>query len=138
MKNGMAECSVCRSRLVSPSSKAIARAYDNRKIRVSSKQRALNVFLVVGDCMLVGLQVIKSLQFQYYNHVVNHLQFVIYCSNLLKRFRFLFFLCILQPVLVYMSKVDGKFNFSPISVNFLTEIAKVMFALVMLLIEVRF
>ncbi|KAH0933076.1 hypothetical protein HID58_010193 [Brassica napus] len=97
MKNGMAECSVCRSRLVSPSSKAIARAYDNRKIRVSSKQRALNVFLVVGDCMLVGL----------------------------------------QPVLVYMSKVDGKFNFSPISVNFLTEIAKVMFALVMLLIEAR-
>ncbi|KAJ4869196.1 CMP-sialic acid transporter 2 [Raphanus sativus] len=97
MKNGMAECSVCRSRLVSPSAKAIARAYDNRKIRVSSKQRALNVFLVVGDCMLVGL----------------------------------------QPVLVYMSKVDGKFNFSPISVNFLTEIAKVMFAFVMLLIEAR-
>lgn len=59
MKNGMAECSACRSRLVSPSSKAIARAYeyDNHKIRVSSKQRALNVFLVVGDCMLVGLQV---------------------------------------------------------------------------------
>lgn len=54
MKNGMAECSVCRSRSI----KAIARAYDNRKIRVSSKQRALNVFLVVGDCMLVGLQVI--------------------------------------------------------------------------------
>ncbi|KAL0739922.1 hypothetical protein Bca4012_081435 [Brassica carinata] len=91
MKNGMAECSVCRSRSI----KAIARAYDNRKTRVSSKQRALNVFLVVGDCMLVGL----------------------------------------QPVLVYMSKVDGKFNFSPISVNFLTEIAKVMFALVMLLIQ---
>lgn len=59
MKNGMAECSVCRSRLVSPSSRAISRAYDNHKIRirVSSKQRALNVFLVVGDCMLVGLQV---------------------------------------------------------------------------------
>ncbi|KAH0887350.1 hypothetical protein HID58_063446 [Brassica napus] len=93
MKNGMAECSVCRSRSI----KAIARAYDNRKIRVSSKQRALNVFLVVGDCMLVGL----------------------------------------QPVLVYMSKVDGKFNFSPISVNFLTEIAKVMFAVVMLLIQAR-
>ncbi|EFH58150.1 hypothetical protein ARALYDRAFT_322000 [Arabidopsis lyrata subsp. lyrata] len=95
----MAECSVCRSRLVSPSSKAISRAYDsyNYKIRVSSKQRALNVFLVVGDCMLVGL----------------------------------------QPVLVYMSKVDGKFNFSPISVNFLTEIAKVIFAIVMLLFQAR-
>jgi drug/metabolite transporter (DMT)-like permease len=43
----------------------------------------------------------------------------------------------LQPVLVYMSKVDGKFNFSPISVNFLTEIAKVIFAIVMLLIQAR-
>jgi uncharacterized membrane protein YvbJ len=36
-----------------------------------------------------------------------------------------------------MSKVDGKFNFSPISVNFLTEIAKVIFAIVMLLIQAR-
>lgn len=43
---------------------------------------------------------------------------------------------IVQPILVYMSKVDGKFNFSPISVNFLTEAAKVVFAIVMLLIQV--
>jgi len=35
-----------------------------------------------------------------------------------------------------MSKVDGKFMFSPISVNFLTEAAKVIFAIVMLLIQV--
>jgi UDP-galactose transporter len=42
-----------------------------------------------------------------------------------------------QPILVYMSKVDGKFNFSPISVNFLTEITKVFFAIVMLLIQAR-
>jgi hypothetical protein len=35
-----------------------------------------------------------------------------------------------------MSKVDGKFQFSPISVNFLTEVAKVIFAIVMLVIEV--
>ncbi|CAE6076761.1 unnamed protein product [Arabidopsis arenosa] len=97
MKNGIAECSVCHSKLVSPGSKTISRAYDDHKIRVSSKQRVLNVLLVVGDCMLVGL----------------------------------------QPVLVYMSKVDGKFNFSPISVNFLTEIAKVIFAIVMLLIQAR-
>lgn len=41
-----------------------------------------------------------------------------------------------QPILVYMSKVDGKFNFSPISVNFLTEITKVFFAIVMLLLQV--
>ncbi|CAN8254218.1 unnamed protein product [Cochlearia groenlandica] len=97
MMNGMVECSVCRSKLVSPGSKSISRAYDEHKIRVSSKQRVLNVLLVVGDCMLVGL----------------------------------------QPVLVYMSKVDGKFNFSPISVNFLTEIAKVIFAIVMLLLQAR-
>lgn len=35
-----------------------------------------------------------------------------------------------------MSKVDGKFEFSPISVNFLTEAAKVLFAVVMLLLQV--
>ncbi|XP_057460263.1 CMP-sialic acid transporter 3-like isoform X3 [Actinidia eriantha] len=36
-----------------------------------------------------------------------------------------------------MSKVDGKFKFSPISVNFLTEAAKVVFAIVMLLFQAR-
>ncbi|XP_038885571.1 CMP-sialic acid transporter 3-like [Benincasa hispida] len=97
MKNGMIECSVCHSKLVSPTTKGISRAYDRHKIRVSSKQRALNTLLVVGDCILVGL----------------------------------------QPILVYMSKVDGKFMFSPISVNFLTEITKVIFAIVMLIIQAR-
>ncbi|RZB45657.1 CMP-sialic acid transporter 3 isoform J [Glycine soja] len=97
MKNGIMECSVCHSKLVSPSAKTISRAYDRHKSRISSKQRALNVFLVVGDCVLVGF----------------------------------------QPILVYMSKVDGKFNFSPISVNFLTEITKVFFAIVMLLLQAR-
>lgn len=42
----------------------------------------------------------------------------------------------LQPLLVYMSKVDGKFKFSPISVNFLTEATKVVFAIIMLLFQV--
>ncbi|CAL0320683.1 unnamed protein product [Lupinus luteus] len=97
MKDGMVECSVCHSQLVSPTTKSISRAYDRHKSRISSKQRALNVFLVVGDCILVGF----------------------------------------QPILVYMSKVDGKFKFSPISVNFLTEITKVFFAIVMLLIQAR-
>ncbi|KAH0992652.1 hypothetical protein GBA52_004135 [Prunus armeniaca] len=97
MKNGMIECSVCHSKLVSPNTKAFSRAYDRHKSRLSSKQRVLNVLLVVGDCMLVGL----------------------------------------QPILVYMSKVDGKFEFSPISVNFLTEAAKVLFAVVMLLLQAR-
>jgi hypothetical protein len=43
---------------------------------------------------------------------------------------------ILQPILVFMSKVDGKFQFSPISVNFLTEVTKVIFAIIMLIIQV--
>ncbi|KAF5465306.1 hypothetical protein F2P56_015326 [Juglans regia] len=97
MTNGMIECSVCHSKLVSPAAKTVSRAYDKYKSRVSSKQRALNIILVVGDCFLVGL----------------------------------------QPILVYMSKVDGSFKFSPISVNFLTEVAKVIFAVVMLILQAR-
>ncbi|XP_057423788.1 CMP-sialic acid transporter 3-like [Lotus japonicus] len=97
MKNGMIECSVCHSKLVSPTTKSISRAYDRHKSRITSKQRVLNFLLVGGDCILVGL----------------------------------------QPILVYMSKVDGKFNFSPISVNFLTEITKVFFAIVMLFLQAR-
>ncbi|EPS65533.1 hypothetical protein M569_09244, partial [Genlisea aurea] len=97
MKNGMIECSVCHSKLVSPSAKSISRAYVQHRSKASSKQRALNFLLVGGDCVLVGL----------------------------------------QPILVYMSKVDGRFKFSPISVNFLTEVAKVIFAVVMLIIQAR-
>uniref|UniRef100_A0A7N0USG9 Uncharacterized protein n=1 Tax=Kalanchoe fedtschenkoi TaxID=63787 RepID=A0A7N0USG9_KALFE len=97
MRSGMVECSVCKSKLASPTTRTVARAYDKHRNKVSSKLRALNVLLVVGDCVLVGI----------------------------------------QPILVYMSKVDGKFNFSPISVNFLTEAAKVIFAIVMLLIQAR-
>ncbi|XP_057471395.1 CMP-sialic acid transporter 2-like isoform X1 [Actinidia eriantha] len=97
MKNGMIECSVCHSKLVSPNTKAVSRAYDKHRSKISSKQRALNILLVVGDCILVGL----------------------------------------QPILVFMSKVDGKFKFSPISVNFLTEAAKVVFAIVMLVFQAR-
>ncbi|MQL80819.1 hypothetical protein Taro_013273 [Colocasia esculenta] len=97
LKNGMMECSVCHSKLLSPSTRAVSRAYDRHRSKISSKYRALNVFLVVGDCILVGL----------------------------------------QPILVFMSKVDGSFKFSPISVNFLTECAKVVFAIVMLLIQAR-
>ncbi|XP_010258594.1 PREDICTED: CMP-sialic acid transporter 4-like [Nelumbo nucifera] len=97
MKNGMIECSVCHSKLVSPTSKTVSRAYDRHRSKLSSKYRALNVLLVVGDCILVGL----------------------------------------QPILVFMSKVDGSFKFSPISVNFLTEVAKVLFAIIMLLFQAR-
>ncbi|KAI7727999.1 hypothetical protein M8C21_006066, partial [Ambrosia artemisiifolia] len=96
-KDDMIECSVCHSKLVKPTTKTVSRAYDQYRSMTPKKHRALNVLLVVGDCLLVGL----------------------------------------QPILVYMSKVDGKFSFSPLSVNFLTEVAKVIFALVMLLIQAR-
>ncbi|KAH9623514.1 hypothetical protein KSS87_012469 [Heliosperma pusillum] len=86
MKNGAIECSVCRSKLMSPTSKTVSRAYDRHRSKVSSKQRVLNVLL---------------------------------------------------PILVYMSKVNGKFDFSPVSVNFLTELMKVLFAVVMLLLQAR-
>jgi hypothetical protein len=40
----------------------------------------------------------------------------------------------LQPVLVHLSKnKSGKFSFNPISVNLMTEICKVIFALTVLL-----
>uniref|UniRef100_A0A5B6ZI28 Putative CMP-sialic acid transporter 2 n=1 Tax=Davidia involucrata TaxID=16924 RepID=A0A5B6ZI28_DAVIN len=97
MKNGMIECSVCHSKLVSPTTKTVSKAYDRHRSKISSKHRALNILLVVGDCILVGL----------------------------------------QPILVFMSKVDGSFKFSPISVNFLTEATKVLFAIVMLLLQAR-
>ncbi|KAL8474129.1 hypothetical protein ACS0TY_030824 [Phlomoides rotata] len=95
----MIECSVCHShsKLVSPSTKAVSRAYDQHRSKVSSKQRVLNFLLVGSDCVLVGL----------------------------------------QPVLVFMSKVDDRFKFSPIRVNFLTGIAKVFFAITMLIFQAK-
>ena len=43
-----------------------------------------------------------------------------------------------QPILVHMSKdADGKFAYSPISVNFLTEVVKCLFAVVLLIYHVR-
>ncbi|KAK9071819.1 hypothetical protein SSX86_008248 [Deinandra increscens subsp. villosa] len=56
MKQGMIECSVCHSKLVNPAAKTVYRAYDQHRSKFSKKQRSLNVLLVVGDCMLVGLQ----------------------------------------------------------------------------------
>ncbi|XP_044498228.1 CMP-sialic acid transporter 2-like [Mangifera indica] len=92
----MIECSVCHSKL-ELNTEGTPKAYVKRRTERSSKTRFLHVLLVVGDCVLVGL----------------------------------------QPVLVYMSKVDGGFRFSPISVNFFTEIAKVLFAVVMLFFQAR-
>uniref|UniRef100_A0A7S0RYF6 CMP-sialic acid transporter n=1 Tax=Chlamydomonas leiostraca TaxID=1034604 RepID=A0A7S0RYF6_9CHLO len=41
----------------------------------------------------------------------------------------------LQPVLVHLSKnAEGKYSFNPVSVNFLTELAKTIFALITLLV----
>ncbi|XP_057840391.1 CMP-sialic acid transporter 5 isoform X2 [Cryptomeria japonica] len=57
MKNGVLECSVCHSKLgISPTTRGISRAYDSHRSKMSSKFRALNVLLVVGDCILIGLQ----------------------------------------------------------------------------------
>lgn len=53
----MIECNFCHSKFPLPASKTVSRAYDNHKSKISSKQRALHVMLVVGDCILVGLQV---------------------------------------------------------------------------------
>ncbi|XP_074561173.1 CMP-sialic acid transporter 5-like isoform X1 [Curcuma longa] len=97
MMNGTIQCNNCGSKLVALSPRSVSRAYDKHRSQVSSKHRALNFLLVIGDCILVGL----------------------------------------QPILVYMSKVDGKFNFSPISVNFLTEFVKILFAVVMLIFQAR-
>ena len=49
MKNGMIECSVFHSRFVSPNAKTVSRIYDWHMSKISSKHRALNVLLVVGD-----------------------------------------------------------------------------------------
>ncbi|TVU36172.1 hypothetical protein EJB05_18091 [Eragrostis curvula] len=93
--NREVECRVCHAKVPVPA--AVSKAYDIHRSTVSSRQRALNVLLVSGDCVLAGL----------------------------------------QPILVYMSKVDGKFKFSPISVNFLTEITKMIFAIIMLVVQAR-
>ncbi|XP_047054588.1 CMP-sialic acid transporter 3-like isoform X3 [Lolium rigidum] len=93
--SGEVECSVCHAKVALPP--AVSKAYHTHRTTVSSRQRALNVLLVSGDCVLAGL----------------------------------------QPILVYMCKVDGKFKFSPVSVNFLTEITKVIFAIIMLFFQAR-
>ena len=54
----MTECSVCHSRFTATASKTVSKAYDRHRSDISSKSRALNILLVVGDCILVGLQVI--------------------------------------------------------------------------------
>ena len=56
MKNGMIECNVFHSRLVSLSARTVSRANDRHRSKISSKHHALIVLLVVGDCILVGLQ----------------------------------------------------------------------------------
>lgn len=59
--NEISECSVCHSKLVaSPTKRTVSKAYDRHRTVVSVKTRAFNVFLVVGDCVLVGLQVCET------------------------------------------------------------------------------
>ncbi|GJN02499.1 hypothetical protein PR202_ga19858 [Eleusine coracana subsp. coracana] len=118
-RNGALECSVCRSKVAAPSPRSVSRAYDKHRSKISHKYRALHFLLVSGDCILVGLQQI------------------VYVSDCRTGITLLIIYFTLQPILVFMSKVDGKFQFSPISVNFLTEVTKVIFAIVMLIIQSR-
>jgi hypothetical protein len=53
--NGEVECSVCHAKVAVPA--AVSKAYHTHRSTVSSRQRALNVLLVSGDCVLAGLQV---------------------------------------------------------------------------------
>jgi hypothetical protein len=55
MINREVECSVCHAKVPVPA--AVSKAYDSHRNTVSSRQRALNVLLVSGDCVLAGLQV---------------------------------------------------------------------------------
>ncbi|KAJ6892939.1 hypothetical protein NC651_025984 [Populus alba x Populus x berolinensis] len=54
----MIECSECHSKISANNnnSKAVAIAYDKHRSDVSSKARVLNLLLVGGDCIFVGLQ----------------------------------------------------------------------------------
>lgn len=43
----------------------------------------------------------------------------------------------LQPVLVHLSKnAQGTFSFNPVSINFLVEVVKTIFAIIMLILYV--
>jgi hypothetical protein len=52
--NWEVECSVCHAMVPVPT--AVSKAYDSHRSTVSSRQRALNMVLVSGDCVLAGLQ----------------------------------------------------------------------------------
>ncbi|KAK9804388.1 hypothetical protein WJX72_010671 [[Myrmecia] bisecta] len=74
---------------------AFAAYEEPRQQAEQKKSRAWKVWLVAGDCFLIGL----------------------------------------QPVLVHMSKnAQGRFSFHPVSVNFMVEVAKTLFATIVLLI----
>ncbi|GJM92298.1 hypothetical protein PR202_ga08758 [Eleusine coracana subsp. coracana] len=52
--NREVECGVCHAKVPVPA--AVSKAYDSHRSTISSRQRALNVLLVSGDCVLAGLQ----------------------------------------------------------------------------------
>ncbi|GJM92187.1 hypothetical protein PR202_ga08627 [Eleusine coracana subsp. coracana] len=52
--NREVECGVCHAKVPVPA--AVSKAYDSHLSTISSRQRALNVLLVSGDCVLAGLQ----------------------------------------------------------------------------------
>eukprot|EP00850_Spirogloea_muscicola_P020954 SM000232S07924 [mRNA] locus=s232:50599:54799:- [translate_table: standard] len=100
MKESLLQCPTCGSALAAQPGggrKSTSVAYGKHRELQALKWRAFNVFLVAGDCILIGM----------------------------------------QPILVHMSKVDGKFLFSPISVNLLVELAKMVFAIIIIIVQIR-
>ena len=77
----MIECSECHSKISANNnnSKAVARAYDRHRSDVSSKARVLNLLLVGGDCIFVGLQVICFSFFLSFKNQLIELMLKIFC-----------------------------------------------------------
>uniref|UniRef100_A0A0E0JS84 Uncharacterized protein n=1 Tax=Oryza punctata TaxID=4537 RepID=A0A0E0JS84_ORYPU len=131
--SGEVECRVCHAKVQVPAA-AVSKAYDIHRSTVSSRQRALNVFLVSGDCVLAGLQVENASSPSCTGFWVDQRAWSRIAVKCCARIELVLVDC---PILVYMCKVDGKFKFSPVSVNFLTEITKIIFAIIMLCIQAR-
>jgi hypothetical protein len=94
-------------------SKSFTAYDDTKKARVSQLSNVWKIWMVCGDCFLIGTK-----------HLLMALLGIIVTSDCVGS-------CVgLAPVLVHMAKDEhGTYSFSPVSVNLLVEIAKTIFAL---------
>lgn len=69
--NGTVECKVCGSKAV----RQVSKAYDRHHSNPAKRFRALNVLLVVFDCILIGLQVQISLEYVFRRDTCNSMCF---------------------------------------------------------------